>query len=112
MRIGRFARPFSLMRMAGTLCLASAAAWAQGTVSGHVTAQGNSEPIAGARVLALGTNAAANTEQDGKYTLTGVRAGTVEIEVLRIGYLPLTRTVTVTNGGTTDLDFQLAARSC
>ncbi|HVT38654.1 MAG TPA: SusC/RagA family TonB-linked outer membrane protein [Gemmatimonadaceae bacterium] len=109
MGIARFARPASLILMAGALCLAGTAAWAQGTVTGHVTARSDSQPIAGVRVLALGTNAAANTAQDGKYTLIGVRAGSVEVEVLRIGYQPLKRTVTVTNGGTTNLDFQLAA---
>jgi outer membrane receptor protein involved in Fe transport len=107
MRLARFARPFSRVLMAGAMCLVGTAAWAQGTVTGRVTAQGTNEPLSDARVLALGTNAAATTAQDGKYTMNGVRAGTIEVQVLRVGYQPLKKTVTVTAGGTAALDFEL-----
>ena len=107
MRLARFARPFSPVLMAGAMWLVGTAAWAQGTVTGRVTAQGTSEPLSDARVLALGTNAAASTAQDGKYTMHGVRAGTIEVQVLRVGYQPVKKTVTVTAGATVNLDFEL-----
>src|SRR5439155_10212808 len=107
MRLVRFARPFLRVLRAGAMCLVGTAAWAQGTVTGRVTAQGTNEPLTDARVLALGTNAAATTAQDGKYTMNGVRAGTIEVQVLRIGYAPLKKTVTVTAGAAVNLDFQL-----
>ena len=80
MRFARSPRPFSPVRVAATLWLVGSAAWAQGTVTGRVTAQGTNEPLGDARVLAIGTTAATNTAQDGKYTLRGVRAGTIELE--------------------------------
>src|SRR6185295_20186104 len=48
------------------------------------------------------------TAQDGKYTMNGVRAGTIDVQVLRVGYTPLKKTVTVTAGATATLDFELA----
>ena len=107
MRLARFARPFSRVLTAGAMCLVGSAAWAQGTVTGRVTAQGSNQPLSDARVLALGTNAAANTNQDGRYTLRGVRSGTIEVQVLHVGYQPLKKTVTVTAGGTATTDFAL-----
>jgi len=107
MRLARFARPFSRVLTAGAMCLVGSAAWAQGTVTGRVTAQGSNQPLSDARVLALGTNAAANTDQDGRYTLRGVRSGTIEVQVLHVGYQPLKKTVTVTAGGTATTDFAL-----
>ena len=109
MRLARFARPFSRVLMAGAMCLVGTAAWAQGTVTGRVTAQGSNGPLKDAHVLALGTNAAATTNQDGKYTMNGVRAGTIEVQVLLVGYQPLKKTVTVTAGATANVDFQLTA---
>jgi TonB-linked SusC/RagA family outer membrane protein len=91
------------------MCLVGSAVGAQGTVTGRVTAEETSGPLADARVLVLGTTATAISGQDGKYTLRGVRAGTVEIQVLRVGYQPLKKTVTVTTGGTASLDFALLA---
>jgi TonB-linked SusC/RagA family outer membrane protein len=80
---------------------------AQGTITGRAVSKETNVPLADARVLALGTNAAATTNQDGKYTLTNVRAGVVELQVLHVGYSTLKKTVTVTAGATTTADFEL-----
>src|SRR5689334_5125906 len=85
MRLARFAQPFSRVLLSGAMCLVGTAALAQGTITGRVTVQGSSEPLADVRVLALGTNAAAATGQDGRYTMRGVRAGTIEVQALRVG---------------------------
>jgi TonB-linked SusC/RagA family outer membrane protein len=87
--------------------VSATAAWSQGTITGRAVAQGNNVPLADARVLALGTNASATTGQDGKYTLTNVRAGSVELQVLHMGYTTAKKTVTVTAGQTTTADFEL-----
>jgi TonB-linked SusC/RagA family outer membrane protein len=94
--------------LAVAVWLVGTAAGAQGTVTGRVTAQGTNEPLSDARVLAIGTTAAANTAQDGKYTMRGVRAGTLEVQVFRVGYQPLKKSVSVTDGGTATVDFELA----
>ena len=107
MRLARFAQPFSRVLLSGAMCLVGTAVGAQGTITGRVTVQGSSEPLADVRVLALGTNAAAATGQDGRYTMRGVRAGTIEVQALRVGYQPLKKTVTVTTGATANVDFEL-----
>ena len=87
---------------------ATSGARAQGIVTGRVLAQATKEPLPDARVLALGTNSAATSAQDGKYTLTNLRSGTVEVQVLRMGYTSVKKTVTVTPGTPTTVDFELA----
>src|SRR5947209_3392624 len=81
MRLARFTRLFSRALIAGAMCLVATTAWAQGTVTGRVTAQDSNQPLSDARVLAVGTNAAATTAQDGRYTLRGVRSGEIELQV-------------------------------
>ena len=91
---------------AGVL-VAGSVARAQGTISGRVVARESGAPLGDAHVLALGTNATAVTSQDGRYTLRNVRAGSVEIQVLHVGYSAEKQTVTVTSGQATTADFQL-----
>lgn len=89
--------------------VSAASAAAQGTITGHVTAQGTNAPLGEARIIVIGSTASAMSAEDGKYTLNGVRAGVVVVQVLRIGYSSLKKNVTVTAGGPTTADFQLEA---
>jgi TonB-linked SusC/RagA family outer membrane protein len=86
---------------------ATSIARAQGTITGHVRARGSGEALPDAHVLALGTSASAVTGQDGKFTMNNVRVGSVEIQVLRVGYSGVKQTVTVTAGQTTTADVEL-----
>ncbi len=81
---------------------------AQGTVTGRVTAKDSEQPLAQARVLIVGTTTVVPTGEDGKYTLRNVPAGTIEVQVLRVGFTSLKKRATVANGSTTVVDFQLA----
>ncbi len=81
---------------------------AQGTVTGRVTAEGTGQPLAGARVLAIGSSSEATTGDDGKYTLHNVRAGAVQIQALHVGYKAVKATVNVTNGGSATTDFTMS----
>ncbi|MEO7455979.1 MAG: TonB-dependent receptor plug domain-containing protein, partial [Gemmatimonadaceae bacterium] len=81
---------------------------AQGTITGHVTTEGQL-PLPGARVLALGTNAEATTGDDGKFTLRNVRTGNVEVQALKVGYKSLKKTIMVQGGTANDLNFALAS---
>ena len=107
MGLARFTRLLSPVFLAGAMCLVASTARAQGRVTGRVTAQDSNQPLTDARVLAVGTNAVASTNQDGRYTLNGVRAGTIEVQVFHVGYQPLKKSVTVTAGDAATLDFQL-----
>ena len=81
---------------------------AQGaTVTGHVTAREGGQPLVDARVIVIGGSVSANTGEDGKFTLRNVPLGNLQIQVLRVGYRSVKRTVEVTAGGTTTTDFAL-----
>jgi TonB-linked SusC/RagA family outer membrane protein len=83
-------------------------ATAQGTLTGRVTAQGSGEGIQDARVIILGTSLFTTTQADGKYTVRGVRAGTAEVRVLRVGFAEQKKSVAILDGQTATLDFQMA----
>jgi TonB-linked SusC/RagA family outer membrane protein len=90
------------------LAPASRALLAQGTITGRVAAVGTGQPVADARVLAIGSTVSTTTGDDGKYTLRNVPAGTVQLQVLRVGFQSQKRTVTLAAGGTATADFELA----
>ncbi|MDE2873965.1 MAG: TonB-dependent receptor, partial [Gemmatimonadota bacterium] len=81
---------------------------AQGTLRGTVTAAGTGAAVEGAQVTIAGLNMGANTMAGGAYEITGIPAGTHEVEVRLIGYQLVRREVTITDGGTARLDVALA----
>ncbi|MEW5928144.1 MAG: TonB-dependent receptor [Gemmatimonadota bacterium] len=109
--------------VAGSLCalaLLSAGApaglgpvplYAQGTgqVSGRITGDGG-RPVAGAVVEAAGTEQRAVTDAEGRYTLTGVRPGTVQLRVTAPGFGATTRAVALGAGQAATSDFQLSTQ--
>lgn len=109
--IRRVGRLFS----AGLVLLASLAtatsAQAQAVISGKVTdAAGNGIPGANVVVPALGLGVGANTRVDGTYTMTlpSTSVGReIVITARRIGYAPVSKTATVSNG-TQTLNFELS----
>src|SRR5438067_3490053 len=82
---------------------------AQATVTGLVTMDGTRQPLGDARVLVLGANQATTTNEAGRYTLRNVRAGTVDIQALRVGYRAVKSTVTLRAGDTVTVNFKLLA---
>ena len=84
------------------------AAAAQGALTGRVLTQGSNEPIPEARVIVLGTSLFAVSGADGRYTIRNVPAGTAEVRVLRVGFAEQKKSVAVTAGGSSSLDFNLA----
>jgi len=92
------------------LVLAPVVAVAQqpaGTITGRVIDRASQQPVAGATVRIVGTQRGAQSGDQGAYRITGVPAGAVNVQVLRIGYGSVTRPLTVTAGGTETLDFAL-----
>jgi len=82
-------------------------AQSQGSIAGSVTDRIGGTPIAGVKVSLLNTNLSALTNQEGRYTLARVPAGTYQVQASIIGYGSATNTATVTAGGIENLDFAL-----
>ena len=80
---------------------------AQGIVSGRVTDQANGNPLVGARVVVVGTSLTASTNAEGRYRITGVPAGTVQVRASQIGFASGTKPATVADQGAATVDFGL-----
>jgi hypothetical protein len=101
-------KSFAAVAAATALFVGAGRASAQsGTITGRVTSQATGQPLAEARVLGIQTTLAATTGEDGKFTLRNVPAGTVQLQVLRVGYQSVKQTVTVTAGQSTTADFTM-----
>lgn len=59
---------------------------AQGNLSGVITDKGTKEGLIGATVLLIGTYKGASTDFNGKYTITGIKAGDYSVRVSYVGY--------------------------
>ena len=71
---------------------------ATGTVRGHVTEGSGGRGIPEVQVTVTGTRIGALTNANGDFTLVAVPTGARTLEARRIGYQPVTRTITVTAG--------------
>ena len=103
-------RSWRLLAVAGaalTLFTSAERVSAQGTITGHVTAQAGAQPLVDARIVLIGTSITGTTGQDGGFTLRNVPAGTAQLQVLRVGYQSQKRTLPVTAGQTATADFAL-----
>ena len=78
-----------------------------GTITGRVIDRASQQPVVGATVRVVGTTRGAQTSDQGTYRITGVSAGAVNVQALRIGYASITRPLTLTAGGTSTVDFIL-----
>ena len=86
------------------------AAQATGRIVGTVTAEGG-QPLSGAQVSVVGTRIGSVTGEDGRFTLSGVTPGSVEVRVQRIGYTPVTQNVAVVGGQPATLNFTLRSQA-
>lgn len=86
------------------------AAQGEGQVTGAVTGDAG-QPLSGATVTVVGTPRRTVTGADGRYTLSGIPAGTVQVRASSLGFASSLRSVTVTAGGTATANFQLAVQA-
>lgn len=59
---------------------------AQGSLTGTITDKATREGLIGATVLLIGTYKGASTDMNGKYTISGIKAGDYSIRVSYVGY--------------------------
>src|SRR5688500_13808184 len=98
----------SLMAMVAGAAVAQTST---GSIRGYVRGPG-STPMSGAIVTArhteMNTTRGTNSNDAGFYNLPGLRPGSYELTVRRLGAAPQTRTVRVLIGQTLDIDFELS----
>jgi TonB-dependent receptor len=96
-----------------TLGSVSAAAQGQtGRIVGKVLDADAGVPLAGARVLVVGTPLSTTTKVDGRYALSDVPSGTVTLRVIMIGYGPKSVTeIMVKAGDVTTQDISLTGQA-
>jgi len=85
-----------------------AAQAAGGTVQGTVIDGSTKQPLANAQVSIVGTRSGALTNSAGVYRIPGVAAGQTEVRVRLIGFAPTTKSTTVTEGQSSEVDFSLS----
>jgi TonB-dependent SusC/RagA subfamily outer membrane receptor len=78
-----------------------------GTVQGLVIDGGTRRPVAGAQVSLVGTQIAQLTNEQGRFMLLNVPAGTHTVRVELLGYNTVTREVVVTAGQQSTVNFAL-----
>src|SRR5262249_8911668 len=78
-----------------------------GAISGRATDATNDVIMVAVSVRVAGTQLGAQTGDDGRYTIRGVPAGTVSLQVNRIGYEAKKTTVNVVAGQTVTADLTL-----
>src|SRR5436189_4469205 len=79
----------------------------QGTVAGRVTDQANGQPLVAARVTVMGTSLIAQTNAEGRYSLSRVPGGQLTVRASAVGYGAASRVVTVNPGETGVVDLAL-----
>lgn len=82
-----------------------------GTIMGRVTDAGTGLAILAADVRVLGAEIMVATDDSGRYVLRDVPAGAQQVTARRIGYRAQTLAVTVLDGQTTTLHFELAPQA-
>lgn len=83
-----------------------------GRIVGRVVDAEQGAPVAGAQVEAVGAGVRTVSALDGRYTLGGVPAGPVSVQVRMIGFAPKTVTgIVVPTGGTVAQDIAMVAEA-
>ena len=104
--IGRPALSIGLALSA--LLLAPQLAAQQSEVTGRITDKASGQGLAGAQVSIVGTTIRALSGQDGHYRVVNVPAGQASVRVAFIGYGTATQPVTVSPGGSAEVNVALA----
>src|SRR2546428_3823170 len=105
--IGRIRRIAALSAALLAVVAGAALAQQQGSVSGVVTDRAAGMPMGSVRVSVLNTNRSTLTNQQGRYTIQALPAGTYQVQAAIIGYAAVTSPATVTPGQAATVDFAL-----
>lgn len=78
----------------------------RGIIAGKVTDE-NNETLPGASIVLKGTTLGTATDLNGYYNLRGIGAGEYQVEIHYLGYVPVTKTVTIVADKTAVVDFKM-----
>jgi TonB-dependent outer membrane receptor, SusC/RagA subfamily, signature region len=107
------------MKMAIRSCLFALAFFAlpalaqaqTGRVAGTVLDSATSQPISYARITVVGTTIVTGSNSDGRFTLAAVPIGSQQLRIQRIGFLPVTRAVTIGTGAEASVTIMMRAQA-
>ncbi len=94
------------MLIAAPLALSAQAA--TGTIRGKVTEASSGRGLAEAQIQVVGTRVGALSQASGEYVLTAVPVGARVVQIRRIGFQPVNKTVQVVAGATATVDAALS----
>jgi len=104
------ARLLVLLALLTPFAIRSAAAQGLATIRGTVTRSGDNAPLAGVTVSVKGLpGASTTTNATGKYTLVRIPVGAQSLGFRWLGYAPVDKAVTVTDGMTVDVSMETKA---
>ena len=106
-RLGNGARGLALAALAG-LALVPAVSAQTGTIVGTVTDAGSARPLESAQVYIEGAGIGTLTNSSGRFLLVNVPAGEHTVIAELVGYRSASQTVTVSAGGTAQVDLAIA----
>jgi TonB-linked SusC/RagA family outer membrane protein len=99
-----------VLSVAALMMIVPAALFAQtGFIAGKVIDRATRQPIAEARIVVPGTALETQSNKEGEYRLSNVRAGRTNVGLFRLGYKATSDTVRVVAGQTATLNFELSA---
>jgi len=95
------------LRLAALASLAATPAFAQGILTGSVVDSTNGLNITGATVRIDALSRSTTTDRTGRFQLVGLPNGQHSVTVRYLGYAPVTRQVTITEGGRASLNVRI-----
>lgn len=101
-------RVITILALAAFIAIPTVFAQSTGSINGVVRDAQSGELLVGANVAIVGQSIGAATNIDGRYTIS-VQPGVYQVRATYIGFQTLRQSVTVTAGGATTLNFDLAA---
>ncbi len=113
----RFRVPGALRTMLGSfltallLVVPSLGAQQGGTITGRVTDVGSGQPIPAVQVFIAALDVNGLTQQNGRYLIQNVPAGTHTVSVARIGYRTADQQITIGGGQTVEQNFGLTEQA-
>ncbi|MEP7383451.1 MAG: TonB-dependent receptor plug domain-containing protein, partial [Gemmatimonadota bacterium] len=104
---GRVLRTAGLALAVGVSALG--AQTTQGSINVRVTEAGGSQPLDQVQVVIVGTTLGGLTNADGRFVFRSVAPGEFILRVLRVGFSEQKKSVTVTSGQATTVEFSLSS---